>query len=226
MSDPSQPVPSQAASAPAVAPAWTRSARLSLWLTVGALLAAAVLGGIFIILGDQANVAGRAWLTLLLVLVFAGAVVLDTAVATGPNPWYLPVSTIVNVALLAVGLLKLWNGPLQPSDTADPGVWVVQIGRLLLIVVLLRLAVLITQLLWRFVVVRARSSVTRATGVLTVALIWVAALVPTIPAAFPAADWPDWWWRIAGAAALVAVVATVIPLIVRAFEPKAPAPPS
>lgn len=196
---------------------WTR---IALFLTIGTLLAAAVLGAWFIILGDQANIAGRAWLTLLLVLIFAGVVILDTAVAKGPNTWYLPVSTIINVVLLAVGLLKLWNGPLQPADTAAGDVWAVQAGRFILVIILLRLALILTQVYWRFVVVRAKSPITRATGILTVVLIWIAALVPAIPAAFPEAAWPDWWWRIAGAAALVAVVATVIPLIVRAFEPR------
>jgi hypothetical protein len=52
----------------------------------------------------------------------------------------------------------------------------------------------------------------------------VTALILAIPAAFPEPEWPDWWWRVAGAATLVAVVTTVIPLIVRAFEPKAPKP--
>ena len=201
---------------------WTR---IALFLTIGTRVAAAILGAWFSIVGDQANIAGRAWLTLLLVLIFAGVVILDTNVARGPNTWYLPVSTIVNVLLLAVGLLKLWNGPLQPADTAAGDVWVVQAGRLFLVVLLLRLALILTQVYWQYVVVRAKSSITRVTSILTVVLIWVAALVPSIPAAFPEAAWPDWWWRIAGAAALVAVVMTVIPLIVRAFDPKEPKAP-
>src|SRR5690606_40825170 len=95
----------------------SRGVTAALYLAIGALVAAAVLGAYFIIVGDQANVAGRAWLTLFLVALFAGAVVLDANVSSGPNRWYLGVSTIVNVVLVAVGLLKLWNGWLQPEDT-------------------------------------------------------------------------------------------------------------
>ncbi len=208
----------------AAAPRRSRAATLSLSLAIGALVAAAVLGGYFIIAGDQANIAGRAWLTLLLVGFFAGAVVLDAQVGDGPNRWYVPASTIVNVVLVAIGLLKLWNGWLQPADTADPVTWIVQGGRLLLIVILLRLVLFFTQLYGLRFVTRARSQIGRVMAVVTIALVWVAALVLVIPAAFPEHAWPDWWWRVAGAATLVAVVTTVIPLLIRAFEPKQPKP--
>jgi hypothetical protein len=202
----------------------SRAATMSLFLAIGALIAAAVLGGYFIIVGDQANIAGRAWMTLLLVGLFAGAVVLDANVGNGPNRWYLGVSTIVNVVLVAIGLIKLWNGWLQPEDTAAASVWFVQTMRLVLIIVLFRLALLFTQLYGLYFVTRARSQVGKITAILTIGLVWVTALILAIPAAFPEPEWPDWWWRVAGAATLVAVVTTVIPLIVRAFEPKAPKP--
>jgi hypothetical protein len=198
---------------------------MSLYLAIGALVAAAGLGGYFIIVGDQANIAGRAWLTLMLVGLFAGAVVLDANVGNGPNRWYLGVSTIVNVVLVAIGLLKLWNGWLQPEDTAAASVWFVQSLRLVLIVVLLRLALLFTQLYGLYFVTRARSQVGRLMAIVTIGLVWITALILAIPAAFPAPEWPDWWWRVAGATTLVAVVTTVIPLILRAFEPKEPKPP-
>jgi len=207
------------------APRRSRAATMSLYLAVGALIAAAVLGGYFIIVGDQANIAGRAWLTLLLVGLFAGAVVLDANVSNGPNRWYLGASTVVNVVLVAIGLIKLWNGWLQPEDTASATVWYVQSLRLLLIIVLLRLALLFTQLYGLNFVTRARSQVGKLMAILTIALVWITALILAIPAAFPETEWADWWWRMAGATTLVAVVTTVIPLIVRAFEPKAPKPP-
>ncbi|HWL01091.1 MAG TPA: hypothetical protein VNQ52_01820 [Microbacteriaceae bacterium] len=208
----------------ATQPKRSRTATFSLYLVVGTLLAAAVLGAVLIIVGDQANVAGRAWLTLLLVAAFAGAVALDSVAANGPNRWYLAASTIVNVVLVAVGLNKLWNGWLQPQNTADPVVWILQIWVFLLIVVLLRVALLVTQLYWHFFVSRAKIALTRVTGMVALLLAWISALVLAIPLALPEADWADWWWRIAGAAALVAVVALVVPVVVRAFEPKPPKP--
>jgi hypothetical protein len=218
---PPEPAAETASDAPARR---SRAATAALILTIGTLLGAAVLGGYFIIVGDQANVAGRAWLTLLLVAAFAGAVVLDANVANGPNRWYLAASTIINVVLVAVGLLKLWNGWLQPADTSDGLVWIVQAWRLLAVIVLLRVALLVTQLYGLYFVARAKSRVVKYVSILTIVLVWATALILAIPAAFPAPDWPDWWWRAAGASALVAVVSLVIPLVVRAFDPKEPKP--
>jgi len=218
-------IPGSEPSAPGSAPLQrSRTAKVALWLSIGMLVAAALLGGFFIIVGDQANVAGRAWLTMLLVAVFAGTVLLDTTISDGPNRWYLAASTIVNVVLVAIGLMKVWNGWLQPADTADPGVWAAQIGRFIAVVILLRLALLLTQLYGLYFVARAKKPATRISGIVTLIFVWATALVLSIPSAFPEPDWPDWWWRTAGATSLIAVVAAVIPLILRAFEPKEPRP--
>ncbi|RQP11711.1 MAG: hypothetical protein EAS51_04725 [Microbacteriaceae bacterium] len=203
----------------------SRTATAALYLAIGALVAAAALGAYFIIAGDQANVAGRAWLTLLLVALFAGAVVLDANVGTGPNRWYLGVSTIVNVIIVAVGLMKLWNGWLQPEDTAAASVWFVQMVRVLGVIVLLRLALLFMQLYGLRFVTRGRTRLGKIMAIVTIGLVWATAIVLAIPAVFPEHDWPDWWWRVAGATSLVAVVTAVIPLLLRAFEPKVPKPP-
>lgn len=201
-----------------------RAATAALYIAIGALVAAAALGAYFIIAGDQANVAGRAWLTLLLVGLFAGAVVLDANVDNGPNRWYLGVSTVVNVVIVAVGLLKLWNGWLQPEDTAAASVWLAQMARLLAVIVLFRVALLFMQLYGHHFVRRGRTPVGKIMAIVTISLVWATALVLAAPAIFPATDWPDWWWRIAGATSLVAVVTTVIPLLLRAFDPNKPKP--
>lgn len=206
------------------APRRSRAAVAALYLAIGALIAAALLGAFFIIVGDQSNVAGRAWLTLFLVALFAGAVLLDTNVSNGPNRWYLIVSTLVNIVIVAIGLLKLWNGWLQPEDTASAWVWTVQMWRLFGIIVLLRLALLFMQFYGLAFVTRARTALGKILAIVTIALVWMTALVLAIPAAFPEFAWPEWWWRIAGATALIAVVTTVVPLLLRAFEPKPPKP--
>lgn len=201
----------------------SRTATIALGLSITMLVAAAVLGGIFIILGDQANVAGRAWLTLLLVGLFAGAVVLDGSMPEGRNRWYLAVSTILNVVLLAIGLLKIWNGWLQPADTASAAVWTGQIARFVSMILLVRVALLLTQLyVPRFITGASKTGV-RISSMATLVFAWLTVLELALPAAFPAMDWPSWWWRTAGATSLIAIVGLVIPLVLRAFEPKPPA---
>lgn len=201
-----------------------RMRTLSLWLAIGVLVAAAVLGSIFIILGDQAEIAGRAWLTLLLAAAFAGAVVLDAGMAHGPNRWYLPVSTGINAVLVLVGLLKTWGGFYQPEDTGSGVVWSVQLSLFVWIVVLLRAALIVTQTYGRRFVAHATSQATKVFAAMALVFIWVIAVLLALPPALPEAQWPDVWWRMAGAATLVTAVLFLIPVIVFAFEPKKPAP--
>ncbi|NUJ88275.1 hypothetical protein HOW07_09665 [Plantibacter sp. MCCC 1A11337] len=201
-------------------PRRSRSAVLALTLTIGTLVAAAIIGGYFIIVGDQADIAGRVWLTLLLLAAFVGAVSLDAAAGHGPNKWYLAASTLVNIFLVTVGLLKLWNGWLQPPNTSDGFVWSTQIMLFLGILIIVRLALIIIQVYFLHFVTRATSTVVRATGIVTIALIIATVLVLVLPMAFPEGTWADWWWRIAAATTLAAAISAVIPVIVRAFSPK------
>lgn len=198
----------------------SRARTWALWLAIGTLVAAALLGGFFIVVGDQAAVAGRAWLTLLLMADFAGAVVLDATIADGPNRWYVPASVIVNVSIVLIGLFKIWNGWLQPANTAEALVWGDQLLRLVAIIVVVRVALLVTQVYGLHFVSRGRSPITRVSASVSLVFAWLCALFLAIPAAFPQPHWPDWWWRTSGAMALVAVVLATIPLIVRAFEPR------
>lgn len=194
--------------------------KIAMWFAIGMLVFAALLGGFFIIVGDQSNVAGRAWMTLFLVGAFAGAVLLDTAVTRGGDTVYLAASTIVNVVLVAVGLLKIWNGFGQPADTASALVWSEQIMRFVAVVLLLRAALAVTQIYVPFAYKRSRGTATKIAALGSVLFGWITALILAIPAAFPAPEWPDWWWRASGASALIAVVLLVIPPILRAFEPR------
>ncbi|MFP3464677.1 hypothetical protein [Leifsonia sp. SIMBA_070] len=195
---------------------------LSLWLAIGVLVAAAVLGSVFIIVGDQAAVAGRAWLTLLLAAAFAGVVVLDSAVADGPNRWYLPVSIGINALLFVIGILKIWGGFYQPEDTGDAGVWIGQLFLFLWIVILLRVALLVTQTYGLRFVRRATKQLSRVFATLALVFVWLTAVLLALPAALPSVDWSDVWWRYVGASALVTVVLFLIPVVLLAFEPRQP----
>lgn len=197
------------------------ASRWVLWLTVGVLIAAAVLGGAFIIIGDESNIAGRVWTTFVLVVLFAGAVVLDASV-TGPNKWYLPASTVVNAALLIVGLLKIWSDWMQHSHPYRYYDSVSQFFLFIWLIILLRGGLLVTQLCWLHFVERAKRPVTRLASLIMLGFLWLTVLILALPASFPGAYWPGWWWRMSGATVLVAVVTALIPVVFRAFEPREP----
>ena len=196
----------------------------SLWLVVGVLIAAAVLGGAFIVLGAQAAISARAWLTLLLAAAFAGTVVLDAAVGTGPNRWYFPASIGIDALLFVVGLLKTWGGFFQPDDTADPAVWADQLGAFLAIVVLLRVSLLISQTYGPRFVVRRPMRISRVLASLALVFLWLTTVMLALPLALPAAEWNDVWSRLVGAGALMTAVLMLIPVVLLAFEPRAPKP--
>jgi hypothetical protein len=196
----------------------------ALWLVVGVLIAAAVLGAAFILLGDQAAISARAWLTLLLAAAFAGTVVLDVAVGTGPNRWYFPASISIDAVLFVVGLLKTWGGFFQPDDTTDPAVWGRQFGAFLAIVVLLRVSLLISQTYGPQFAVRRPLRVTRVLASLALVLLWVTTVMLVLPLALPAAEWDDVGSRLVGAGALMTAVLMLIPVVLLAFEPREPKP--
>jgi hypothetical protein len=208
----------------------SRIRTVALWVTIGVLIAGAVLGGIFIILDEQSGIVGRAFMTLLLVGLFAVAVLIDGRVPEGENRWYLPTSMLLNVVLLIIGLIKVWNGPLQPADTTAFDVWWVQTWRWIGVVAIVRAALVITQFYVPPFLTRARSRITRLSAQITVGLIWLTALIYFVPLSFPNLeplglhDYSRRWWSVSGATALVAAVVVVIPLVVRAFEPKPPRP--
>jgi hypothetical protein len=208
------------------------SRRWLLWLTVSMLIAVAVLGGVFIVVGNDAYVAGRVWLTFFLVVCFAGAVILDAS-TNGPNRWYMPVSTIINSFLLIIGMLKIWTTFLQ-TEQFDYGTYddygglingPLQFFRWVGIVILMRLALLVTQIGWIHFVKRARTAVTMKAALVDLVLVWVTTLIIVIPLAFPVGGWPGWWWRTAAATVLAAAILSIIPVVFRAFEPKPPKSP-
>jgi hypothetical protein len=205
---------------------WMRrlpSARvLSLWFAIGVLVVAAVLGSVFILLGDQAGIAGRAWLTFFLAAAFAGAVTLDASLGDGPNRWYLPASISLNGFLLLIGLLKVWGGPFQPEDSADPLVWSEQLFRFVAIVLLVRIALLVTQYFGPRFTGPAKKRATRVFAALAVTFVWVTAILLSLPAALPGLDWGDMWWRYVTASALFMAVLLLIPIVLLAFEPRGP----
>ncbi|MGO4594519.1 hypothetical protein AB4Z18_11930 [Leifsonia sp. 2TAF2] len=195
-----------------------RARALSLWLAIGMLIAAAVLGAVFIILGDQADIAGRAWLTLLLAAAFAGAVVLDATLEEGPNQWYLPASIGLNVVLVVVGLLKIWGGFFQPENIGASLVWSEQLFLFVWIVVLLRASLLITQTYGHRFAGQGKSKATRVFAAMALVFVWVLAVLLTLPPALPQAQWSELWWRFIGAATLMTLVLFLIPVIVFAFR--------
>jgi len=82
--------------------------RGSLWVAIGALIAAALVCVVWVLVGDQNGLIGRAFLTILLLAAFAGIAILEAGLAPHRPDWLQVAGMVTLVVALPVGLVKFW----------------------------------------------------------------------------------------------------------------------
>lgn len=189
--------------------------RGSLWVAIGALIAAALVCVVWVLVGDQNGLIGRAFLTILLLAAFAGIAILEAGLAPNRPDWLQLASMVTWVIALLVGLVKIW----LPEDGFYFGAE--RFFQLLLVIGILQLALLHVRLFTR----AAQRHVTTFTKVIhIVTIVFLGALVALLVffLAFPNTfDYTELYWRIVVALTiLVAVGTTLIPLLNALFAPK------
>lgn len=189
--------------------------RGSLWVAIGALIAAALVCVVWVLVGDQNGLIGRAFLTILLLAAFAGIAILEAGLAPNRPDWLQLASMVTWVIALLVGLVKIW----LPEDGLYFGAE--RFFQLLLVIGILQLALLHVRLFTR----AAQRHVTTFTKVIhIVTIVFLGALVALLVffLAFPNTfDYTELYWRIVVALTiLVAVGTTLIPLLNALFAPK------
>lgn len=191
--------------------------RGAIWIAIGALIAAALVCVVWVLIGDQDGLIGRAFLTIVLLAGFAGIAILEAGLATKRPDWLALASMITWIVALIVGAIKIW----LPEDADEYAGGVLRFFQLVLVVGILQLALLHVRLFTS----AARRYVTTFTNVIyyvTIAILvlLVAMLVffLTLPDLF---DYDDIYWRIVVALAILAAVGTtLIPLLNALFAPK------
>lgn len=194
--------------------------RGSLWIAIGALIAAALVCVVWVLIGDQDGLIGRAFLTILLLAGFAGIAILEAGLAPNRPDWLQLASMVSWIIALLVGAVKIW----LPEDGYYFGAE--RFFQLLLVVGILQLALVHVRLFTR----AARRHVTTFTRVIyIVTVVFLGALVGLLVffLAFPNSfDYGELYWRIVVALTiLLAVGTTLIPLLNALFAPKKPAAP-
>ncbi|GAA3642935.1 hypothetical protein GCM10022200_28520 [Microbacterium awajiense] len=196
--------------------------RAAIWVAIGALIAAAIVCVIWVLIGSQNGIVGRAFLTILLLAAFAGVAILDAHLAPRRPAWFALASMASWVVALLVGAVLIW----LPSD--DSWFGYPRFLAFLLVVLILQLALLHVRL-YSKAFQRYVTGFTQAVFIVTVSLVvaLVALLVvPLVLAEF--VDFADIYWRIVVAVTILAAVGTaLIPLVNALFAPKKvrPAPP-
>lgn len=190
--------------------------RGSIWIAIGALIAAALVCVVWVLIGDQDGLIGRAFLTILLLAAFAGIAILEAGLAPNRPDWLALASMVSWIVALLVGAFKIW----LPEDQQFFGAGE-RFFHLLLVIGILQLALVHVRLFTP----AARRYVTGFTRVIyIVTIVFLAGLVGmlvfylTFPHNF---EYGELYWRIVVALTiLVAVGTTLIPLLNALFAPK------
>ncbi|WP_105566246.1 hypothetical protein [Microbacterium halophytorum] len=196
--------------------------RGAIYIAIGALVLAALVCVAWVFVPDQGDLIGRAFLTVLLLSGFSGAVLLDANLASRRPDWLALASTVSWIVALIVGAFKIW----VPRGADEGFAWeAIRVWELILVVGLLQLALLHQRLYWK-AHARYVTGMTRAVAIVTtallVALVGMLSFYLAVPHLF---DYDDWYWRVVVSVAILASVGTLIlPLINALFAPRPPRP--
>lgn len=196
--------------------------RGAIWIAIGALIAAALVCVVWVLIGDQDGLIGRAFLTILLLAAFAGIAILEAGLAPNRPDWLALASMVTWIVALLVGAVKIW----LPEEGGYFGGGAERFFQLLLVVGILQLALLHVRL-FTPAAQRHRTTFTRIIYIATIvflgALVALLIFFLTFTYVF---DYSELYWRIVVALTILAAVGTtLVPLLNALFAPKKPAAP-
>jgi hypothetical protein len=189
--------------------------RAAIWVAIGALIAAALVCVVWVLVGSQNGIVGRAFLTILLLVAFAGVAILDAHLAPSRPSWFALASLGSWIIALLLGAIMIWMPERYP--------WLAftRFIQFLLIVLILQLVLLHVRLYLK-AFHRYETTFTRVVTITTISLVVALAALLIVPLAF--GEWlnlADLYWRITVAVAILAAVGTaLVPLINVLFAPK------
>ena len=193
--------------------------RAAIWVAIGALIAAAIVCVVWVLVGTQNGIIGRAFLTILLLAAFAGVAIIDARLASRRPAWFALASMATWVVLLLIGAVLIW----LPERNSWGGFN--RFVQFLLIVLILQLALLHIRLYTK-AFRRHVTTFTQTVVVITIALVVGLAVMLVLPLIFAEwLDFPELYWRFVVAITILAAVGTaLIPLLNALFAPKKPRP--
>lgn len=191
--------------------------RATIWVAIGALIAAAIVCVVWVFVGSQNGIIGKAFATIVLLVAFAGAAILDAHLAPRRPAWFALASMAGWVVLLLIGAIMIWL-PERYSFAA--------MGRFiqfLLIVLIVQLALLHLRLYLR-AATRYPTTFIRIVSGVTVVLVVTLAVMLVLPLmVWEFVTFADVYWRVVVAVAILAAVGTtLIPLVNALLAPKKP----
>ena len=193
--------------------------RGAIWIAIGALIAAAIVCVVWVLIGDQQGLIGRAFLTIVLLAGFAAIAILEASLAPNRQDWLALLSMLSWIIALLVGAVKIW----LPDDSYFGGIE--RFFQLVLVVGILQLALLHVRLFQK-AAARHETTFTRAIVWVTYAFLTGLVVMLVFYLTFPHTfHYDELYWRIVVALTILTAVGTMlIPLLNALFAPKKPAP--
>lgn len=193
--------------------------RAAIWVAIGALIAAAIVCVVWVLVGTQNGIVGRAFLTILLLAAFAGVAIIDARLAARRPAWFALASMVTWLVTLLIGAVMIWLPERYPWGGLNRFV------QFLLIVLVLQLALLHLRLYTK-ALQRHVTTFTQIVAIVTITLVIGLAIMLVLPLMM--GEWVyfgDTYWRFVVALTILAAVGTaLIPLINALFAPKKPRP--
>jgi hypothetical protein len=203
--------------APAASSSSSSLVRAAIWVAIGALIAAAIVCVVWVLIGTQNDIVGRAFLTIVLLAAFAGVAIIDAHLAPRRPAWFALASMATWVVTLLIGAVLIWMPELYSFGGFSRFI------QFLVIVLILQLTLLHVQLYFK-AYQRHVTVFSQTVYIVTTALVVGLAALLVLPLILNEyVDFVDLYWRVVVAIAILAAVGTaLLPLTNALFAPKRP----
>ena len=204
---------------PITSPESNKVLRASIWVAIGALIAAAIVCVIWVIVGDSDGIVAKAFLTIVLLAGFAGVSIMEAKLAARRPAWLTLASMVSWVLLLLIGAFLIW----MPTNTWYAGGD--RIFKFVLIGLIIQGTLLHARLYLR-AFLRHQTTFTTIVTYVTIGLVVILAVMLVLPIMTEEfVDYRPLYWRVVVALAILAAVGTaLVPLVNALFAPKKPRP--
>lgn len=205
---------------PTSSPQSNKILRATIWVAIGALIAAALVCVVWVLIGDSNGIVGKAFLTILLLAGFAGMAIAESNTAQSRPTWLALTSMISWVLILLVGAFLIW----MPTSGYF-GVGAERVFKFIVIALIVQGALLHARLFLK-AFQRHQTTFTSIVTYVTIGLVVILMVMLVLPLMTDEfVTYRPLYWRVVVALAILSAVGTaLLPLVNALFAPKRPRP--
>jgi predicted membrane channel-forming protein YqfA (hemolysin III family) len=204
---------------PTSSPQSNKILRATIWVAIGALIAAALVCVVWVLIGDSNGIVGKAFLTILLLAGFAGVAIAESNMAQNRPTWLALTSMISWVLILLVGRSSSGCRPAATSASVPSGVQVHRHRAH-------HPGALLHARLFLKAFQRHQTTFTSIVTYVTIGLVVILMVMLVLPLMTDEfVTYRPLYWRVVVALAILSAVGTaLLPLVNALFAPKRPRP--